>query len=95
MTDSEKRLRIYMENRPVLVDYAALIVGSRASEEESYKLQTYPIICANPEKAKAGIEPAKIERFEPRLSKKILKRNRNEWRTCDSEQVMNSFFSSL
>ena len=70
MTDSEKRLRIYMENRPVLVDYAALIVGSRASEEESYKLQTYPIICANPEKAKAGIEPAKIECFEPRSSKK-------------------------
>lgn len=67
----------------------------RLVEEEGYELQTYPIICANPEKAKAGIEPAKIERFEPRLSKKILKRNRNEWRACDSEQVMHSFFSSL
>ena len=35
MTDSEKRLRIYMENRPALVDYATLIVGSRASAEDA------------------------------------------------------------
>ena len=41
----------------------------RLVEEEGYELQTYPIICANPENAKARVEPAEIERFEPQLSK--------------------------
>ena len=35
MNETEKRLRIYMENRPALVDYAAPIVGSRSSAEDA------------------------------------------------------------
>ena len=35
MSETEKRLRIYMENRPALVDYAAPIVGSRSTAEDA------------------------------------------------------------
>ena len=35
MSEAEQRLRIYMENRPALVDYAVPIAGSRSTAEDA------------------------------------------------------------
>jgi 5-methylcytosine-specific restriction protein A len=57
----------------------------RLIEEEGYELKTFPIKYSDANKDEAGYGPAKIEGFEPILTKKTLKRVGNSWYASDDE----------
>lgn len=53
----------------------------RLVEEEGYQLMTFPMKYSDANKDEAGVGPAKIEGFEPRLTKKSLTHKSVIWRT--------------
>ena len=62
----------------------------RLIEEEGYDLKTFPIKYSNANKDEDGYGPAKIEGFEPTLTKKSLKKVGNSWYASDDE--LNNLF---
>lgn len=55
----------------------------RLVEEEGYQLMTFPMKYSDANKDEAGVGPAKIEGFEPRLTEKFLKRVGGNWYASD------------